>query len=141
MFPGSRPWIATAHGAGGSLACHPFTIATGAECRNWVGIAPLAHAEFGEERAHIRLKRRLEHAICFQHIASLLGFAQRCAIYQQRFSVSGLHVDDALDHRLDLRFNVVRLVNHVCNTTGVGVALSASTYDFIEDAEEFKGVL
>ena len=47
----------------------------------------------------------------------------------------------ALNHGLDLGFNVVRLVDHVGDATGVGVALGLRADDLVEDAEEVKRVL
>src|SRR5260370_34196203 len=95
-----RAGIAAAPSASGPLARHPFNIATGADCRDRVGITPLAHAEFREERAHVRLKRRLELAMCWERIASLRGCSERDTARPAVISASPRHVEHALAHRI-----------------------------------------
>ena len=46
-----------------------------------------------------------------EHVAGLLRGAQRVAVDEQRLRVGLLEVDDAEHHRLDLRLDVVRLVD------------------------------
>src|SRR5579859_5759878 len=48
--------IPAAQNAASPFACHAPGVATGAEGHDGVGVASLARAKFGEERAHIRLK-------------------------------------------------------------------------------------
>src|SRR6185312_11748125 len=46
-----------------------------------------------------------------------------------------------LDHRLDLRLDIVRLIDHISYATGIGITLSIGADDLIKDAEEFERVL
>src|SRR5438034_1750600 len=136
-----RAGIAAAHSAGRSRACHLLSIATGTEGCNRIWFATLPRARLGQQWSYVRLIGGLKDAICSQDITGLLGTAQSLVVHQQRFGIGCLNVEDALDHRLDLRLDVVRLVDHVGDATGVGVAFGARADDLIEYTEEIEGIL
>src|SRR5579871_6071443 len=133
--------IAASDGAGDTFAGDALGIATGAKGRDGIRIQPLALAKLCQQGTHVGLVSCLQDAVAAQHITRFLCRAQSLAVYQHSFGIGGLDVQNALNHGLDLRLDVVRLVDHIGDAPGVGVALGARSHNFVEDAEEVERVL
>src|SRR3989442_15404811 len=86
---------------------YALSVATVTESGNRIRIASLSDANLGQQRTHICLICRLENAIGPEHITNPLRLAQCCAVHQLCFSIGSLDVEDALDHCLNLGFDIV----------------------------------
>src|ERR1051326_4021151 len=111
--------ITAAAGESWPLLCHPFGISAGTKGRDRISRISLLHPSLREQRAYIRLVGSLKDTISAQHISLFLSLTQRGSIYQQRLRVGSLDVQHALNHSLNLRLDIVGLVNHVRDTSSI----------------------
>ena len=129
--------VTAAGGGHAALARHPLGVVVLAVGTDGV----LGHAELGahlpQQRAHVGLEGVQQHPVRAQHVTRRLRFAQRVVVDRQRLGVRHLTVHDALDHRFDLRLDVVALVDHVGDVRRA----IARLHDLHEDIEELERVL
>ena len=77
-----------------------------------------------------------------QHIKFLLCITQPLEVHQQRFGIRLLAIHHALHHRLELRFYVVALVDHVRDLRRVARedGVVGSAHQFHENAEQLERI-
>ena len=96
--------------------------------------APSARARARAERPHVGVVGVEQHLVAAEHVAARARGAQRLAVDDQRPRIGVLDVDDAHHHRLDLRLDVVGLVDRQARQR------PAAAHELAEDEEQLERV-
>src|SRR5712692_3384183 len=116
--------------------CGAFGVAVGAERRDRVTGRAETLAHLRAQRPGVGGVRVNEDYVRRENVALRLRAIERDAIDEERLRVRLLEVEDGLDHRLELRLDVVRLVDREADA-----ALERTDFDKLEeDAEELERI-